>query len=300
MENYDYEKPVSELLHLGRPERREDPIKWIDYIEEYGFTSEHFLELQRLFNDERFQDRDYWEKPEGIAFVHVLRVLGQLNDKSTLPFLLHVAETEEDNDWIWEEIPIVLSLFGKDILPDLKESMLRVRDNHITDSTILNALNRLAIIESEIQTEIFEFWLELLLDYKTNDYGLNSHLIVYLSEHKYEPALPLMEQAFKAKRVDEFICGDYFDILVKYGLEDDDPGREKEYFGPSGEAFQMMRDSLDRLLHSTPEPPTNRHIVAEDWDFVGKPTANARNAKKKKKAKRKQAKKSRQKNRKRK
>lgn len=298
MENYGYEKPVSELLRLGRKKlESRHPETWMDYIGQFGFTSEHIPELIKLYEDETFQDSDFWEEPEGLAFVHVINVLGQLGDRSALPFLLNLAETEKDSDWVWENVPTALSLFDKDILPDLKASVQRVLEDDITATTVLNAMNELAKRNPDIQQEVFDFWVELLEDYEKNDYGLNARLISYFANFKYEPVLPLIEKAFKAKRVDEFYSGDYFDILVDYGLQEDDPNRKKDYFGPSGEIFKQMRQ-----IWADAENPVAEHDAPSfrsPFDYIDNSNATKPQvSKKKKKAKRKQAKKSRKQNRK--
>ena len=282
MENYGYEKPVSELLHLGKSSLRDnEPEHWIDYVSEYGFTSEHIPELQRLYEDDQFQNSDFWDEPEGMAFVHVLRVLGQLKDETTLPFLFNIVEIEEDSDWVWEQIPYVLAQFGSSILSKIQENLDRLREqgHFLPSSLLLNALNIMGKEYPEIQPEIFDYWLDVLKDYETNDYGLNAELINMFADHKYEPALPLIEQAFKAQRVDEFYSGDYEDTLVDYGLKEADPNRKPKYFSPYLDDLPELRDMLER--EPNPSPPSRERKI-----------------KKKKKAKRKQAKKSRRKNRK--
>jgi hypothetical protein len=286
MENYGYEKPVSDLLHLGGSSANESVEEWIDYVGEYGFTSEHIPELQRLFEDKQFQVGDFRDEPEGFAFVHVLRVLGQLKDDSTIPFLFRVSEAENESDWTWDTLSAVLPLFGVGVLPKVIENFRHLdKDKQFIPCAImLRATEELLKQYPELKQDIYDFWMDVLKDYQTNDYSLNATIIVMLSTQRYKPALPLIEEAFKAQRVDELVMGDYYDVLVEYGLEEADPDRKPEYFSPEMDEFRAMAESLDELA---PKPKLST-------------VKSARNTKKKKKAKRKQAKKSQRKNRKRK
>lgn len=286
MENYGYEKPVSELLHLSRPELREDPIKWVAYIEEYGFTSEHIPELKRLYEDEQFQNSDFWDESEGFAFAHVLRIFGQLKDESTIPFLLRVSEGENESEWTWETVPIVLSLFGAEILPKVIENFKDLDKNNqfMPCVVMLRTTEELMTQYPEKKQVIYDFWMDALKDYETNDYSLNATIIEILSRRQYEPALPLIEEAFKAWCVDELVMGSYYDVLVEYGIEEEDPDRKPNYFRSEMEALLGIVESMDKLESKSKSPSVK----------------STPNSQKKKKKKRKQAKKSQRKNRKRK
>lgn len=300
MENYGYEKPVSELLYLGREKLdSKDPHEWIDYIDTYGFTSEHTSELQRLYHDQQFKDTKFDDQPEWYAYIHVLHVLGQLHNIASLPFLLEIAETEQKNDWVLEDLPYVLSLYGADVFQPIKACFTRNSDSDFLSSTLLHALSIIATRDPEIRQDIFDYWMELLSNYETNDFSINTDIVCYFADHKYEPALPLMEKAFKAKRVDEFVSGDYIDILVEFGYVENDLDREKDYFGPSGELFKRMRESLEAIQNSHAEIDENADEDNNPFEMMDSSNATKRKiSKSKKKSKRKQAKKSRKNNRK--
>lgn len=223
--NYGYSEPVSHLLTLGRPKGRGEE-DWLNYVELYGFTAEHIPELLRLYEDETFQNRSFWQTPEGVAFVHVLRVLGQLHDESALPFLLNLAETEEDSDWVWEEIPSVLAQYGSAIIPQIQAAILRKRETFILGATLIQVLEDLSEKFPETREDILQFMISVLEDFEKNDAGINAKIISRFAQEKYMPALPLIEKAFANNSVDDFYAGDWDDIQVKYGLKEHDPNKK--------------------------------------------------------------------------
>ena len=221
----DYSTPVSQLLTLGKPTGRE-PETWLDYIELYGFAPEHIPELIRLVQDESFWDSEYEKRSEIYAFVHALRVLGQLQDEGALPFLIELAETEEYSDWIWEALPYVIAMIGPVAIPMLKDSLERMKGIY-TGLTVIDCFEKMAIIHPETKAECIAILSERLEKAEENDEGVNASIISTLVDFKAMESLPLIEQAFAANRVDLMVMGDWDDVQVELGLKAPDPNKRR-------------------------------------------------------------------------
>jgi hypothetical protein len=62
---------------------------------------------------------------------------------------------------------------------------------------------------------IIEHTLE---DYLENDETLNAFLISYLVDLKAVETLPLIEQVYESGNVDLFVCGDFEDVQIEFGV----------------------------------------------------------------------------------
>jgi hypothetical protein len=119
--------------------------------------------------------------------------------------------------------------------------------------------------------------------FKENDYSLNSALIGRLGSLKATETLPLIEQAFAADRVDEFII-QLDDVLIDFGLKT----REQ--------VLQERRQSADSSSSSANVEYRSLTVTPHEsyWRTPQTPSKSSAN---KKKAKDKLAKGSRKKNR---
>ena len=287
---HDYSPPVSDLLTLGRPSGYQ-VADWPDYITLYGFTAAHIPELGRLALDQTFCGEEYWERPEGYAFIHAFRALGQLRDAAALPYLIRLAETEEDSDWVWEELPMAVALIGAAALPLLKESLGRTNDNLFTGGTIVTCLEQLGVTQPETQVECSAILTNQLTKTTENDAGINANIIHALVGFRAMDSLPVIEQAFATDNVDLMVRGDWDDVLVDLGLKEPDPNKKRP-------PLPFAQEILETIEHIN--ALEQAQIELEDSAAENRSAAMARRtAKAKQKAKRKQAKAQRRQNRKR-
>ncbi len=276
-----YQPPVSALLTLGRPMDR-DFSEWTDYVETYGFTPAHIPELIRLFKDETFLNTEPGKQPEPYAFIHAMRALGQLRDETALNFLIELAETEDEIDWVWEDVPYAIALMGPSVLPRLEASLERTSREMLTALTIAACVEKVAELHPEAKDTCVAILTRRLEHAADNDEGLNGSLISTLIDLKAVDALPVIEKAFATNNVDLMMAGDWDDVQVEFGLKEPDPNKPR-----------LMNPMMQQILDSiTQTAAADRRIRAE--------RKGRRSAENKKKAKRKQARQTRKRNRKRK
>ena len=207
-----------------------------------------------------------------------MRALGQLRDESLLPYFIELAETEDNSDWVWEDIPVITSIYGVVAIPMLKEALERQKRHFMTGGTIVSCLEKIALADPETKDECVSVLMGQLERAAENDMGVNGFIVSTLAiDLKAEIALPVIEQAFSELQVDESIMGDWDDVQVEFGLKEPDPNRKR-----SNSLWQRFGGEL-----------LDNGLFEQRQEKVNNPPRNQ-------KAKRKQAKKQRKQNRKRK
>src|SRR2546425_1806161 len=222
MENVSYPAPVDKLLTYGKPELAYAE-NWPNYLE-LGFTPEHIPELIRMATDKELNEADP-ESLEVCGPVHAWRTLGQLHAETAVEPLLHLYEEMSDDDWAVSELPRVYGMIGPAAIPILKAY---VADASHDESARINAqtgLEEIGTMHPDARNECIAALSQQLELFEENDPGLNGYLIASLVGLEALEAVPLIERAFAADRVDEFITGDWDSVQVELGLKEASPER---------------------------------------------------------------------------
>ena len=117
-----YGPPVDRLLQIDEDLR--DSEEWHDY-RSMGIGPEHVPDLIRMAVDDELNNADP-ESPEFWALIHAWRALATLRAEEAIPTLVGIlaAQDEEDfDDWITEELPVVLGMIGPAAIPALTKLM---------------------------------------------------------------------------------------------------------------------------------------------------------------------------------
>jgi len=219
MGTIDYPPPVDKLLTYGKPEPR-DAQNWPDYLE-LGLGPEHVPDLLRMTADE-----ELWEAGEDAsenwAPVHAWRALGQLRAVNAVEPLLHLLVERVRDDWAMDELPQVYGLIGAAAIPTI-EAYLADKSHQEATGLIADSLEIMTKLHPEDRDEAVATLTRLLENFAENDYELNGSLISSLVNLKVLEAVPLIERAFAAERVDEFMTGDWDDVQVELGLKEASP-----------------------------------------------------------------------------
>ncbi len=219
MENVSYPAPVDKLLTYGKPEPR-DAQNWPDYLE-LGLGSEHIPDLLRMTADEGLWEAGE-DSPENWAPVHAWRALGQLRAVNAVEPLLHLLEERIRDDWAMDELPQVYGLIGAAAIPTI-EAYLADKSHQEAAGLVADGLGHMAKLHPEDRDEAVAALMRLLENFAENEYELNGSLISSLVTLKALEAVPLIERAFAADRVDEFITGDWDNVQVELGLKEAPP-----------------------------------------------------------------------------
>jgi hypothetical protein len=154
-----------------------------------------------------------------------MRALGQVRSDEARAALVHLAETEMDIDWVWEEIPYVIANYGPDVIPEIDAAIERTRDTFITCATLMDCMKQIAVQHPDTEPHYHSKIIDLLRESGKNDPGLNGSLISRIIDNKLEEALPVAKVAFDQDHVDVMFAGDYDDLLVEFGHKEPDPNK---------------------------------------------------------------------------
>ncbi len=212
----NYPPPVNQLLTYGEAHLT-PPDKWPNYLE-LGFGPEHIPDLIRMATDQQLNEADT-DSLEVWAPTHAWRALGQLRAEAAIEPLLSLFEELEYDDWVTEELPEIFGMIGPTALPALAAYL---SDTTHGESELIDAISCIKHIAKrwpDARSQSIEILMDQLERYKENDYGVNGFLILALVDLQAMEALPLIEQAFAANRVDLMIMGDWNDVQVDLGLK---------------------------------------------------------------------------------
>jgi hypothetical protein len=258
MSTTTYTSPVSKLLSLGKPESVL-PEQWPNYLE-LGLGSEHIPELIHMATDPEFRGPESEEKsededPDYWAPLHAIRALGQLHAGIAAEPLVNLLAGLKDDEWMLEELPSVFGMIGPVAIPALTAYLADSSNDIYLRAYTSNGLLEIANRYPEHREESIAAISKQLEAFEENDFELNAFIIGDLARLKAVETLPLIERAFKADRVDEFVVDLDF-VLEEFGLKE-----RKEI--PNPFAFSDFLKQLEKRGSSiNPDqieivPPTN-------------------------------------------
>ena len=222
MSKTTYTSPVDKLLTLGKPESV-SPETWPNYLE-LGLGPEHIQDLIRMATDLEFRgpessEESEEEDPDFWAPLHAIRALGQLHAEIALEPLVNLLAELEDDEWMLEELPSVYGMIGPVAIPTLSAYLADSSHEMYSRAYASNGFIEIAKRYPESREECIAATSKQLETFEENDEELNAFIISDLLQLKAVETLPLIEDAFKADRVDEFVINlDY--VLEEFGLKE--------------------------------------------------------------------------------
>jgi hypothetical protein len=210
---------VSQLLTLGETDIHASR----NYLK-MGFTREHIPDLIRLVEDKELRNLPWDEKgnvpPQVYAQVHAWRALAQLGAVAAIPSfiaLLHYID-DDDDDYIGEEIPVMLGKLGAPAIHPCREYL--ADSSHSTFARVAAgyALSEVGKQHPETRDACIQALISTLQDYQNDDETVNAFSLSYLAELRAVEAAPLAEEIFKAGRAEIEVAGDYEDYQIRVGL----------------------------------------------------------------------------------
>jgi hypothetical protein len=210
---------VSQLLTLGETDIHASR----DYLK-MCFTREHIPDLIRLVEDKELRNLPWDEKgnvpPQVYAQVHAWRALAQLGAVEAIPSfiaLLHYID-DDDDDYIGEEIPVMLGKLGAPAIDPCREYL--ADSSHSTFARVAAgyALSAVGKQHPETRDACIQALISTLQDYQNDDETINAFSLSYLAELKAVEAAPLAKEIFKAGRAEIEVAGDYEDYQIRVGL----------------------------------------------------------------------------------
>jgi hypothetical protein len=212
---------IQKLAELDDPWAME---KWADY-QSLGFTHENVPAMMALVQ----QTQQYWaaydegEEAE-VSFwapLHAWRALADLGVVDVAPLLLHVMDELADSsemDLLLDDMPEVFMRIGKAALPSLIDGVKNNRFSTWTRVTAAESITAVARDAPETREAVVGAICTALEEFDQSDPTLNAFLIAQLAQMKATEAVPLVERAYSAGRVDQSVIGDWEDFQIEIGL----------------------------------------------------------------------------------
>jgi hypothetical protein len=209
-----YTAPVDALLNQG--DARESMRHWPDY-RALGLTEDHVPELLAISLDDELAGR---QDDSGWAPIHARRALGQLQAVETLETLFHflTLQENEDDDWLFEELPRVAALCGEASIPHLSSFLANSENPMHARVAAAEGLAKLGEETRSLRMPCAKHIERVLEQFSTQDEDFNGFLISNLLKLDYSDALPLIERAYREDRVEIDIVGDFNDVRAHFGL----------------------------------------------------------------------------------
>lgn len=243
-----YQPPVDRLLNYGDCSKmgRTAP----NYVEELSLTDEHIPDLLRLATDMNLNLGD----PEDVvvwAPIHAMRALGQLQAEAAIDPLLSLLKEIPDDDWFRETLPKVLGLIGAAAIPALSTYLTDPNQVLFDRINAIESFEKIAEEHPETRDACVTALTQQLKEFNRNPLELNGFLVSSLVHLQAQDALPIIEKAFAARRVDLSIMGDWNDAQVEMGLKDRADLPDKRKFHP----FARFFGSVDFSTAAMPYEP---------------------------------------------
>ncbi|RZM78007.1 hypothetical protein [Leptolyngbya iicbica] len=253
---HNYSPPVAQLLSYEavKPVRLPD---WPDYVSEFGFTAEHVPALLELMKDTALAAYDPDNPPPlpdyidletaWCAPIHAWRSLYQL--RSLDIFGAHTIDLlqSELDEWVGEEFIDMIEAWGPPVIEPVTQL---IEANLATENRILPLIEGLYKVPekfSESRDQVVSILMQLLETYATNQVDNNSFLAIGLLRLKATEAAELLEQAYAAGQIDEFITATWPGAQVELGLKSESDFTEEELTPALPPEMQRMRDMIDVL-----------------------------------------------------
>lgn len=209
-----YPTPVDKLLTFGDCRNSND---WPNYLE-LGFGPEHVADLIRMATDAELNWADS-DSLEVWAPIHAWRTLGQLRAEAAIaPMIDFFNEVDPEDDWAPSELPIVMGMIGPAAIPALATVVANPSLQKHPRTYAGDSLAEIGKQHPSSREECIRSLVAGLETFEQNAPLLNGFLVANLLDLKAVEAAPVMERAFAAGRVAEFVAGDWEDVQVEFGL----------------------------------------------------------------------------------
>lgn len=252
-----YEPPVDQLLRIGEFSRSAPRA---DY-KALGLASEHIPELIRMAVDEAL-DQAVSDSSQVWAPVHAWRALGQLQAAEAVEPLLGLFHRidDEDDDWVVEEMPRAFALIGPPGVELTSKYLLDTKNKLWARINAASCLEHIGLRHRAARGDCITALSRALEEFERNSPSMNGSIVMDLCNLEADEALPLIERAFKADAVDEWVMGDWDDVRARFGLPPERIDEQALKDAAQGLKSQPPRQFLfSRFLQQSPAPKRGEH-----------------------------------------
>ncbi len=210
-----YQPPVKQLPALGEPRRGEKR----DYTA-LGISVGDVPALINMATDEALNGGPQ-DSPVVYAPVHAWRALAQLRAGEAIAPLLALFRRADDDmdDWINGDLPESLAQFGAVVLDPLTAHLGDPANGEWSRVAAAKTIGLVGEKYPDLRMDCITRLAAQLERFAEQSETLNAFLISPLWDLRAVEAMPVMERAFAAGRVDESVMGDLEDVQIEFGLK---------------------------------------------------------------------------------
>jgi HEAT repeat protein len=210
-----YCAPVDQLLSLGEPA----PNERLDYAG-MGVSAENIPDLIRMATDERLNNAPGDSKLVW-APVHAWRALGQLRAVMAVEPLLKLFQRIDDfsDDWIGTDLPMALAQIGAAAIEPAANYLADAGHGEWARTAAAATLGKIGCEHPLLRLECVARLSAQLEKFSEQSETLNAFLVSPLWDLRAVEALPVIERAHAAGKVDESVNGDVEDVQIHFGLK---------------------------------------------------------------------------------
>lgn len=243
----DYAPPLDKFLRLGAPQR--DILEPPSYAR-FGVGPEHVSELIRMATDVELNTA-MSDSIEVWAPIHAWRALAEIQPVAALDALLSIRKVvleETDSDWETEDTISLAEKMGGAAVPSLEryladETMGAARD------IAADALGVIGESHPEERRHCVEILSHALERFEHNEDPVNGMIVASLVRLRATEAVPVMERAFAACKVDETLTGGWEWVQYDLGLRDEPMSHRYKAFAPLAKLLAVTSGFDDRKSH---------------------------------------------------
>jgi len=222
-----YAAPVRRLLSIGES-RSYGPADWPDYVKEFAIGHEHIGELIRLACDEALP-RACSDTSEVWAPLHAWRALGQLRAAVSVPPLLALLKTIEEDEAVEAELPVVCGMIGPAAIPYCSDFLWNRANTPFSLTTTIDAIKEIAEQHPGCRAECVAILARMLEPPAQRDPSVSGFVVSALIDLGAAEAIDVIRDAFRRKSVDISIAGDAEDVEIELGLRERRATRAPRY-----------------------------------------------------------------------
>lgn len=210
-----YPSPVSALLKRGETNLAFSQ-EWPDYVGEFGLTDAHVPALIQMALDPALHDLPA-DAPALYAPIHAWRSLGQLRAEAAAGPLVGMLHDSFEDDWVQTEVPRAIGLIGAAAVEPAIALLSDKAADVYARGGAAEALRFIAEGYPETRPAVIEALTHQLEGFEADDELFNAFIVEELAELSVESALPLIQRAFEAHKVDQYFI-DWEEVQVRFGL----------------------------------------------------------------------------------
>jgi SEC-C motif len=190
-------------------------------VAELGLGAEDGAELLRMAVDPEFDNSSHPDAVWGPVWAWFL--IGELKPAgagAVLVSLLDRLDTKKRDDAATAILPKVFGQMG----PEMAQALTAVLRDHARSTAsrwaAMDGLKEIALARPEARAEMVAILTAQLEEEAVGDAEVNGAIISALIDLEAVESAAVIEQAFRAKRVDEMIAGDWEEVQVAMGLKE--------------------------------------------------------------------------------